>query len=416
MATNFLINGSEFSDNFIPSQRFSQGGLWAWGRGMVGMGGGGYGDNRHFLPTKIWNPNDGGLTGYGLNWKEVSSAYDHYSFDYWTSAGIKTDGSLWTTGYSWYGETAQGTVAAAPYYYPASSFFVQVGSDKNWSRISGGVAAFAAIKTDGTLWTWGWNATYGQLGDGTTTNRSSPVQVANGGTNWKQVSPSKGNSGNRYMMAVKTDGTLWGWGANWGQQLGNGTGTNVSTPTQIGSGTTWKLVSCGYYNSCGVKTDGTLWIWGNYSALLGDGSAFAGKSTPVQMAGNNWKLVAAGHYAHTAIKNDGTLWSCGYNYYGNIGDGTTNNTLYWTQEITGSQWKTVKITPYHTMAIKTDGTLWGWGENNTNGRGSLGLGGGAGDALPFTPHYTPTQIHGGGTNWKDITLNSQYGIGVRDNF
>jgi alpha-tubulin suppressor-like RCC1 family protein len=425
MATNYLINGAEFSDNYIPKERFSLGGLWGWGTGRPGYGGGPTNDSATIHPPKkIFDANTsesygygypyGGLTGYGLNWKEAAIAWTPY-YEGGTGAAIKTDGTLWTSGYSYYGEL--GYAYASQAYATGSTWFVQLGSDKTWSRITGGRNSFFAIKTDGTLWSWGLNNVSGNyggnLGDGTTTHRSSPVQISGGGTNWRMVTGCKANS-TAYAMAIKTDGTLWGWGMDAYNQLGNGTGgsvTNITTPRQTGTATNWKFVSCGNYNSCGIKTDNTLWVWGNYGALLGDGSGFSSKSTPVQMAGNNWKLVSAGNYAYAGIKTDGTLWSCGRNSDGTIGDGTTTERLSWTQEITGSQWKTLKTTPYATYAIKTDGTLWAWGSNYTSygQTGSLGLN--SGDT--GTVITTPRQVANGGTNWKDVFVSSSSTIAIR---
>jgi alpha-tubulin suppressor-like RCC1 family protein len=108
----------------------------------------------------------------------------------------------------------------------------------------------AAIKTDGTLWTWGRN-TYGALGDNSVTSRSSPVQTVAGGTNWKSVSGSTW-----HIAALKTDGTLWTSGRNTNGQLGDNSVTNKSSPVQtVAGGTNWKLVSCGGAGTAAIKDD-----------------------------------------------------------------------------------------------------------------------------------------------------------------
>jgi alpha-tubulin suppressor-like RCC1 family protein len=99
--------------------------------------------------------------------------------------------------------------------------------------VSAGISFCSAIKTNGTLWTWGANGS-GQLGDGTVDNRSSPVQIGSL-SNWSQVSAL-----NVYCLAIKTDGTLWAWGFNGSGQLGDGTDINKSSPIQIGSLSNWE--------------------------------------------------------------------------------------------------------------------------------------------------------------------------------
>ncbi len=134
------------------------------------------------------------------------------------------------------------------------------------SKVTGGYQHTAAIRADGSLWAWGYNG-YGQLGDGTTTNKNYPVKVGTA-TNWVQVS-----SGYYHIMAIKSDGTLWGWGYNGYGQIGDGTVTNRSTPVQIGSATNWVKVECGIHHTAALNSDGTLYIWGyNGYGQIGDGT------------------------------------------------------------------------------------------------------------------------------------------------
>ena len=146
------------------------------------------------------------------------------------------------------------------------------------------------------LWTWG-ASNNGQLGNATAgyDSISTPVTTFAGGTNWKQVS-----TGNRYCAAIKTDGTLWTWGdGNYGR-LGNGVTTgNISTPvTTFAGGTNWKQVSFGDSHCAAIKTDGTLWTWGNGDrGRLGNGVIEGNISTPVTTfaGGTNWKQVSDGN-------------------------------------------------------------------------------------------------------------------------
>ena len=149
------------------------------------------------------------------------------------------------------------------------------------------------------LWTWGSGGN-GKLGNAVTTGFiSTPVTTFAGGNNWKQVS-----SGQQYTAAVKTDGTLWTWGLGTSGQLGNATIISRSTPvTTFAGGTNWKQVSARGSHTGAIKTDGTLWTWGNgLSGQLGNAVTIT-RSTPVTTfsGGNNWKQVDAGGSYTAAI-------------------------------------------------------------------------------------------------------------------
>jgi trimeric autotransporter adhesin len=261
----------------------------------------------------------------------------------------------------------------------------------NWKQVSGGNTYTAAIKTDGTLWTWGLG-TSGQLGNATITNVSTPVTTFAGGTNWKQVS-----AGSLHCAAIKTDGTLWTWGNGTNGRLGNAVTTNVSTPvTTFAGGTNWKQVSTGSFHTAAVKTDGTLWTWGNgTNGQLGD-NTITSKSIPVTTfaGGTDWKQVAGGGRHTAAIKTDGTLWAWGQNTYGQLGDNTiTSKSIPVTTFAGGTNWKQVAGSVLGTTAIKTDGTLWSWGGNAYGDRGTNDV----------TNKSTPVTTFAGGTNWKQVS-------------
>jgi len=226
----------------------------------------------------------------------------------------------------------------------------------NWKQVAGGYNHTAAIKTDGTLWCWGYNVTYGQLGDNTIVHRSSPVQTVAFGKNWKQVS-----CGDRYTASIKTDGTLWCWGYNIYGQLGDNTVVNKSSPVQtVAFGNNWKQVSCGVVNTASIKTDGTLWAWGyNLDGGLGDNTT-TNKTSPVQTIsyGTNWKQVLyIQGKTNAAIKTDGTLWTWGDNFYGQIGDNTVTSRSSPVQTSAyGNNWKQVSCGYYHTVAV-TNGDI-----------------------------------------------------------
>jgi alpha-tubulin suppressor-like RCC1 family protein len=380
MSTDYLINGVPFEDNFVRKDLFSDKGLWLWGRNNAGQLGDDSITNRS-SPVQT-------ISG-GTNWKQVSAGFVH-------TAAIKTDGTLWLWGNNNYGRLGDNSITHR------SSPVQTISGGTNWKQVGGGGTNTAAIKTDGTLWAWGLNQK-GQLGDNSTTSRSSPVQTVSGGTNWKQVSVG----GNQHTAAIKTDGTLWMWGNNYFGRLGDNSTTDRSSPVQtVAGGTNWKQVSAGGYHTAAIKTDGTLWMWGkNSDGHLGD-SSITHRSSPVQTvsAGTNWKQVAGGQNHTTAIKTDGTLWLWGRNSYGQLGDNTRTNTSSPIQTIAGgTNWKQVACGQAHTTAIKTDGTLWAWGINSYGQLGDNSI----------TQRSSPVQTVSGGTNWKQVS-NGQHTVALKD--
>ena len=254
----------------------------------------------------------------------------------------------------------QNGIAYSPYLFAPTS----------GAKISGGDTHTLAIKSDGTLWAWGTNL-YGQLGDGTTTNRSSPVQIGSGFTAIA--------AGSMHSFALKADGSLWRWGLNWTEDLGNRV---ITTPTQIGSA--YVAVATGYSHALALKSDGSLWAWGDNSyGQLGYGTS-AMQYSPVQI-GAGYMAIGAGPNQSFAIKFNGTLWAWGYNAEGQLGDGTTTNRS--SPVRIGSGFSTIAIgKSTHQMALKSDGTLWAWGANSS---GQLGDG-------TTTDRTIPVQVSGSG--------------------
>jgi RHS repeat-associated protein len=220
------------------------------------------------------------------------------------------------------------------------------------------------------VWAWG-NNYYGQLGDGTTTNRSTPIQVS-GLSGVTAISTSLFGDIDGHSLALKSDGTVWAWGLNWEGQLGDGTSTNRRTPVQVSGLSGATAISAGGDHSLARKSDGTAWTWGwNGDGQLGNG-ANSISYTPVQVSGlSGVAAIAAGGFHSLAVKTDGTVRAWGYNGSGQIGDSTSTNRNTPVQVSGLSGVTAIAAGVYHSLAVKSDGTVWGWGQNND---GQLGDG------------------------------------------
>jgi alpha-tubulin suppressor-like RCC1 family protein len=381
-------NEADFDDVFVRKDCFLENGLWLWGIGTSGiLGAGFYGNFNRSSPIQT-------ISG-GTNWKTVSAGCV-------SSAGIKTDGTLWV-----WGSGANGVLGTGNTFCTYGYLAQTVSGGNNWKRIKVDRSAIA-LKTDGTLWTWGLNSS-GNLGTDDTINRSSPVQTISGGTDWKKIAIGV----NSYVAGgIKTDGTLWMWGCT---VLGNGTlgDDNLidrSSPVQtVSGGTNWKEIAISRSAVAAIKTDGTLWTWGSNNAGEGGTDNRVSRSSPTQTisGGTNWKQVSGAFQTFAAIKTDGTLWLWGSNACGMAGVDTLAVTLFSSPVQTvsgGTNWREVSLGCFHSTAIKTDGTLWGWGCNIS---GQLG-------ANDRTFKSSPVQTISGGTNWRTVSAGSSHTIALRE--
>lgn len=283
----------------------NNGSLWTWGHNITGQ----LGDNTN---KKKSSPVQNIAAGY--DWKKVSCGSRHV-------AAIKKDGTLWLWGYNGSGalgnnKSKTNNPHESQYANSQSSPIQTIAGGNKWMEIACGGETTAAIKKDGSLWMWG-NNFFANLGDDTRISRSSPVQTIAGGNDWLQVSVSLRTTG-----AIKKDGSLWMWGQNNFGQLGDNTTIDKSSPVQtIAGGNNWKYISVGNNYSAAIKTDGSLWMWGkNQIGTLGDGSAI-NKSSPVQVIsnGSKWEKVSCGYMHTLGLKEDNTLWSWGSNNEGQLG-------------------------------------------------------------------------------------------------
>lgn len=243
-----------------------------------------------------------------------------------------------------------------------------------------------ALKQDQTLWAWGLNGN-GQLGDNTLVDKLVPTQESTAATDWVAIA-----AGLAHSVALKSDGSLWTWGSNSDGQLGDNTIVSKSSPTQeFTSATDWVAVAAGSNHTLALKSDGTLWAWGlNGSGQLGDNSVTQ-RNAPTQenTAATDWVAIAAGSAQSFAIKSPGTLWGWGENAGGRLGDGTVTQRNVPTQEFTGATNWAYAASGLHGAAIRSDGTLYGWGPN-TNGE--------VGDGT-LTQRNAPVQENSAATDW-----------------
>jgi len=361
--------------------------IWQWGRnsqGRLGLNQGYPALNAVSSPTQL----------PGTNWRSLNGPYDGSGANMHST---KTDGTLW----SW-GANTSGALGLNQPNFSASSP-IQVGTGTNWKQASSGYRFGLAVKTDGTMWSWG----YGERGNlannatGYYNMRSSPIQVP--GTNWSRVM-GNGNSSSGF----KSDGSLWFWG------LGNSSGgygrndrTNRSSPAQLPG--TWDHTATFGTGFC-KKTDGTWWAWGyNAQGQLGQNSVIY-RSSPVQLPGT-WAQIDRSRSV-LGVKTDGTLWVWGDDAsLGLLGLNQPGNTKYSSpvQIGTDTDWSSnvgaVSGGRGGGMAacIKTDGTLWMWGKNQF---GSLGQNQ---TQTEVTALSSPTQVPGVYMEIQPTNM-EQYGV------
>lgn len=323
----------------------SDGTLWAWGGNQYGqLGNGNYLDSG--IPQQI---------GSESNWKAVDCGLDH-------AIALKTNGTIWAWGRNNLRQLGNGSVATS------INHPVQIGTATDWETIVAHNNHAVAIKQNGSLWHWG-NYNYNEffLLDDPQPNIAAPVQLP--GSGFKAASASDASN-----LLLKADGTLWGNGRSFHHELGlSATFTHDETllfypqPIQIGAAGDWKSLASGNRFSLALKTDGTMWGWG-LDLRHSDGTF---SMTPRQMGTyTDWIQVTAGLDHGLGLKTDGTLWGWGSNMEGQLADATLPNIITHPAQIgDDNDWESVHSKYNSSFAIKSDGTLWAWGLNSN---GQLG--------------------------------------------
>jgi alpha-tubulin suppressor-like RCC1 family protein len=358
----------------------SDGTAWVWGTNTNGQLGNGTTTNSS-TPIPL---------GTGGGWQDVAVGLNFV-------LALDADGTCWAAG-----EAAGGT-GVSP-----RALTMGASTTSTWLDASATGAAFHLIRSDRTLWGWGSNNNFSAVGTGGSPTEVRALTQIGTAADWQQISgrTSSSNSAGS-TMAVKTTGTLWGWGANFSNQLGDGTTTTRSAPVQIGTDSNWSQVGMGGSFGTAIKTNGTLWTWGNNgNGQLGDGTTVAKTAPTQQGVATDWAKVAVvnGNAFAYAIKTNGTLWAWGFNGSGQLGDGTTVQKTSPVQVGSATNWGSVAAGSSHAVALRSDGTLWTWGLNTG---GQLGSGN-------FTSRFSPGQV-GTATDWVKVYADGNMTAAVKTN-
>ena len=346
--------------------------LWGWGSNT-------YGELGNNTTTASLKPLQ---IGTQTHWYKVVAGA-------WSSAALKKDMTLWTWGYNAYGQLGTGDTVNA--LVPTAIMPTQT-----WNMISQKGYHLLAIDSSSRLWAWGYNG-YGQVGDGTKVNKKVPTLI-DGNSVWKDVS-----AGFYHSLARKKEGTLWGWGNSFYGQVGLGNASaSVVTPTQIGIKNDWNSISAGKYYSVALDKNGTLWAFGrnNYNQL-GDNNSSDHLSAVNTVSSIHFKDIVAAEESTLAISSDDKNWGWGRNYYGELGLGHKEFVTIPSMQTKDTQWKRVRCGENHSVAIKKDGTLWSWG---LNFNGQLGTG-------STQDSHVPVQI-GALSDWSEVSAGSDHSIAI----
>lgn len=364
--------------------------LYGWGsniQGQIGLG-----TNTISEPTPK-------LVNQDTDWKKVetgnSSSY---------SVALKNNGSLWFFGNSSFRADAGFASTVTNYLIPTSITPTFI-----WKDFSTGYFRIIGLRNDNTLWGWGNNdgGCLGILGNTGQVNTPTQIGIDN---DWSKIS-----CGLFHTLALKSNGTLWGCGYNNVGQLGNGMSGNgifSATFVQIGNDSDWSEILAGAGFCLAIKTDGTLWGWGsNETGQLGNGTT-TNSLVPIQIGtDNDWKSLGYSGYSSAAIKNNGSLWTWGLGSNGQLGNGSNVNALVPTQVGTNMDWKLVTggggygfsgLTGDHYLALKQNNELFSWGINQN---GSLGNNSSSNKNIPTSICNTVSSVEFGKAEYVSVYPN-----------
>ena len=279
--------------------------------------------------------------------QNISAGFFHGMF-------VTDQGTLWGWGDNTYGQLGNGPAAASP---------VPIKILGDVDEVSAG-GIYNLVLIDGTLWSWGSNY-YGQLGNGTDLDLREPDEVLVISEPRKLLEGVAAvSSGNWHSLALTEDGRVWAWGRNDYGQLGDGTLTRRTLPVQVEGLTNIIAVAAGAWHSMALSADGEIYVWGsNEYGQLGDGGG-ADLHRPARLAGlSGIKGIAAGAFHSLAIDAEGHVWSWGWNNYGQLGDGSDADSQVPIRVLNLAEVKQVSAGHFHNLALTESGEVWAWGNN-----------------------------------------------------
>jgi alpha-tubulin suppressor-like RCC1 family protein len=293
----------------------------------------------------------------------------------WHACGITAGGAAYCWGDNRYGELGDGTATSR-----ASPVVVQGGL--RLVAVSAGASHTCGVTTAGAAYCWGDN-TYGQLGDGTTTSRPIPVRVL-GGLTFASVSAAAGGV---HTCGIATDGATYCWGGDAFGELGDGTTTNRTSPVAVAGGLTFALIRAGGSHTCGVTTTGAAYCWGaNSYGQVGDGTT-TDRSSPVAVLGGITFVAVSAGAGHTCgITPVGAALCWGWNHYGQLGDGTGVDRSSPAAVSGGLTFRALSVAGgggAHTCGLTSTGEAYCWGDGEY---GELGEG------QSGSAHYTTVPV------------------------
>jgi alpha-tubulin suppressor-like RCC1 family protein len=381
---SFLHGLSDGAGQFLPAQgelslfNFGNSNLYSWGSNVAGqLGQVSLGRPPAFL-TQATMPNSlpegGAIAAAGL----VPGGTSAVSAGLFHTLSLQSDGSVWAWGGNWLGQRGDGTLVTRQ--HPAV-----VNGLSGIASVAAGWYHSLAVGSNGSLWAWGDNST-GELGNGSAGTQGgacacvSQPALVNG---VQHTVAAAGGAG--FSLAVESDGTVWGWGSNSADQLGQAGGIGaclcMPIPTLIPGLTTMKSVAGGQDDALALRSDGTVWAWGSGDADRQPNRPLAGRVPGI----NNATAIADGAGYAMALESDGTVWAWGDNASGQLGDGSTTDRLSPVQVSGLSGITAIAAGGQFAVAIKGDGTVWAWGNNV---EGQLGDGTAATRLIPVQSQTT----------------------------